>query len=81
MARRKPVPELSPARLKALLAVAAILAAAVVADLFVEHHPAFWIDGTPAFAAWFGFGAAIVAVALSLGWASLAAWKGRPRDD
>lgn len=31
------------------------LAALVVYDFFVEHHPHFGVDGWPGFGAWFGF--------------------------
>ncbi len=34
---------------------AVILAATVMADLFIEHHPFFGLDGTFGFGAWFGF--------------------------
>ncbi len=39
-----------------------VLALTVLADLFVEHHPHFGIDGTFGFGAWFGFVACIVLV-------------------
>ncbi|HWJ72080.1 MAG TPA: hypothetical protein VNX29_02835 [Kaistia sp.] len=55
--------------------LAAFLAVCVVADVFVAHHPAFGIDGTPGFAAWFGIIASAVAIALALGWSRIA---GRP---
>lgn len=42
-----------------------ILAATVVADLFVSHHPHFGIDGTFAFGAWFGFLACLGLVLLA----------------
>lgn len=42
--------------IKALWIVfAVILAAVVLADFAVEHHPYFGIDGTFGFGAWFGF--------------------------
>ncbi|MBZ9934962.1 hypothetical protein LB518_01545 [Mesorhizobium sp. BR1-1-16] len=53
-------------------ALAAFLAVCVVADLFVAHHPAFGIDGTAGFAAWFGIIASAVAIALALGWSRIA---------
>jgi hypothetical protein len=34
---------------------ALVLAATVLADLFVEHHAYFGLDGTFGFGAWFGF--------------------------
>lgn len=34
---------------------AIILAAVVLMDLAIEHHPYFGIDGTFGFGAWFGF--------------------------
>jgi hypothetical protein len=40
----------------------AILAALVLADLVVHHHPAFGLDGTFAFGAWYGFIACVVLV-------------------
>jgi hypothetical protein len=40
----------------------AILAATVLADLFIEHHAAFWIDGTFGFGAWFGFLSCVVLI-------------------
>ena len=33
----------------------AVLAATVLGDFFVEHHPHFGIDGTFGFGAWYGF--------------------------
>lgn len=39
-----------------------VLALTVLADLVVEHHPHFGIDGTFGFGAWFGFVACIVLV-------------------
>ena len=48
---------------------AVILAATVLADLFVEHHPYFGLDGTFGFGAWFGFLAcvALIVFAKALG--------------
>ncbi len=40
----------------------AILAATVLGDFFVEHHPHFGIDGTFGFGAWYGFAACVVLV-------------------
>jgi hypothetical protein len=34
---------------------AVILAATVMMDLVIEHHPYFGLDGTFGFGAWFGF--------------------------
>lgn len=34
---------------------AIILAAVVLVDLAIEHHPYFGVDGTFGFGAWFGF--------------------------
>jgi hypothetical protein len=42
-----------------------ILAATLLADLFVTHHPHFGIDGTFGFAAWFGFVSCVVLVAFA----------------
>lgn len=38
---------------------AVILAAVVLADLAIEHHPYFSLDGTFGFGAWFGFGSCV----------------------
>jgi hypothetical protein len=48
---------------------ALVLAATVLADLLVEHHPYFGPDGTFGFAAWYGFVScvALIAVAKGLG--------------
>jgi len=43
----------------------AILALTVLADLFVEHHPHFGLDGTFGFGAWFGFISCVVLVFFS----------------
>lgn len=40
----------------------AVLAATVIADFFVEHHPYFGIDGTFGFGAWFGFASCVVLI-------------------
>ena len=42
-----------------------VLALTVVADLFVEHHPYFGIDGTIGFGAWYGFLSCVVLVLFS----------------
>lgn len=55
-----------------LAGLASLLAALVVADLFMTHHPAFGIDGAPGFAAMFGIVASALAVALALGWGQIA---------
>ena len=39
-----------------------VLALTVLADLVVEHHPHFGIDGTFGFGAWFGFVSCVVLV-------------------
>ena len=44
------------------LAVVAVVAAA---DLFVEHHPFFGIDGTFGFGLWFGLAGCIAAVVVA----------------
>ncbi|MCZ7563497.1 MAG: hypothetical protein M5U08_06480 [Burkholderiales bacterium] len=48
---------------------AAVLAFVVLADFLVAHDPHFGIDGTFAFAAWFGFAAcvALIIVAKAIG--------------
>ena len=40
----------------------AVLVALVIADFFVQHHPHFGFDDTPAFGAWYGFLSCIVMV-------------------
>ena len=45
----------------------AVLALTVLADLVVEHHPYFGIDGTIGFGAWFGFLSCVVLVLFSKG--------------
>lgn len=42
-----------------------VLAATVLADLFVKHYAHFGIDGTFGFGAWFGFGACVALVLLA----------------
>lgn len=51
----------STARLLSLAGLAAV-AVLVGLDLKVEHHPHFGIDGSFAFAAWFGLAAAVAAI-------------------
>jgi hypothetical protein len=43
----------------------AILAALVLADLFVPHHPHFGLEGSFGFGAWYGFAACVVLVLLA----------------
>ena len=40
----------------------AVLALTVLADLFIDHHGAFGIDGTIGFYAWYGFLTCVVLV-------------------
>jgi len=42
-----------------------ILVATVAADLGVEHHPHFGVEGTIGFGAWYGFFACVVLVLFS----------------
>jgi len=52
-----------PATIRQLWVVfIAILAATVIGDFFVEHHPHFGVDGTFGFGAWYGFAACVVLV-------------------
>lgn len=44
-----------------------ILAATVLMDLVVEHHPHFGIDGSFGFGAWYGFAACVVLVLAAKG--------------
>lgn len=44
-----------------------ILAATVLADLFIDHHGKFGIDGTIGFYAWYGFLSCICLVVFALG--------------
>ncbi len=44
---------------------AAILTLTVLADLFIEHHGHFGLDGTFGFGAWFGFISCVVLVVFS----------------
>lgn len=41
---------------------ALVLAATVLADLAIEHHPQFGLDGTFGFGAWFGFASCVAMV-------------------
>lgn len=43
----------------------AVLAGLVLCDLLIDHHPAFGIDGTFGFAAWYGFLSCVVLVGLA----------------
>jgi hypothetical protein len=42
-----------------------VLAVSVLADLAIEHHPYFGIDGTIGFGAWFGFASCVVLVVVA----------------
>jgi hypothetical protein len=44
------------------IAFTLILALTVLADLFVEHHPYFGLDGSFGFGAWFGFASCVAMV-------------------
>ena len=44
------------------IAFIAMLAATVLADLAVEHHSYFGLDGTFGFGAWFGFASCVVLI-------------------
>ena len=39
-----------------------VLAATVLADLFVAHHPFFGFDGSFGFGAWFGFASCVALI-------------------
>jgi hypothetical protein len=54
-----------------------VLAAVVLFDLAIEHHPYFGLDGTIGFGAWFGF---ISCVALIVFAKALGALLTRPDD-
>jgi hypothetical protein len=62
---------------KLWIAFALVLAATVLADLFVEHHAYFGLDGTIGFAAWFGF---VGCVVLIVGARALGVLLKRPDD-
>lgn len=53
-------------------AIGALLVVFAAADLFVAHHPAFGIDGIPAFAAGYGIAAAAAAIGLARAWGRIA---------
>ena len=55
----------------------AVLAATVLADLFVEHHGVFNVDGTFGFSAWYGFLSCVVLVVFAKGLGTLL----KRRDD
>ena len=46
---------------------AALLAATVLVDLVIEHHPYFWLDGSFGFGAWFGFASCVALIVLARG--------------
>jgi hypothetical protein len=46
---------------------AVVLALTVLADLFIEAHPVFGIDGTFGFYAWYGFLSCVVLIFVSRG--------------
>jgi hypothetical protein len=52
-----------PGTIKMLWIVfAVVLAATVMLDLVIEHHPYFGLDGTLCFGAWFGFASCVAMV-------------------
>ncbi|MDX2288303.1 MAG: hypothetical protein NW217_05715 [Hyphomicrobiaceae bacterium] len=52
-----------PATIRMLWVVSGvILAGLVLADLAIEHHSHFGVDGTMGFGAWYGFAACVVLV-------------------
>lgn len=52
-----------PATIRRLWQIfAVILAVVALADLFLEHHPFFGIDGTFGFYAWYGFATCVAMV-------------------
>jgi hypothetical protein len=53
------------------MAFVAVLAALVLADLFVDQHPVFGLDGTFGFAAWYGFASCVALVLLAKGLGAL----------
>jgi uncharacterized membrane protein YhdT len=57
------------------IAFAIVLVATLIADLLINHHAYFGLDGTVGFGAWFGFVSCVVLilVATGLGW-----WLKRP---
>ena len=44
-----------------------ILALLVLGDVLIDGHPAFWIDGTFGFYAWFGFATCVAMVLFAKG--------------
>ena len=44
-----------------------ILAATVLADLFISHHPYFGFEGTFGFGAWFGFASCVAMIVFAKG--------------
>jgi hypothetical protein len=44
-----------------------VLAATVLADLFVSHHPYFGLEGTFGFGAWFGFASCVAMILFAKG--------------
>ena len=67
-------------------AVALLAAVLVAADLLVEHHPYFTIDGWPAFAAVYGALSGLAAIGLAAAWSRVAradetAAEAEGRDD
>jgi hypothetical protein len=52
---------------KLWIAFAIVLVATVLADLFITHHPHFWLEGTFGFGAWFGFLSCVVLVLIAKG--------------
>jgi hypothetical protein len=56
---------------------AVVLAATILADLFIDHHGAFGIDGTIGFYAWYGFASCVVLVAAAK---ALGVFLKRPED-
>ncbi|MCX5497609.1 hypothetical protein OSH11_23125 [Kaistia dalseonensis] len=64
-----------------LVLVGVVLAILVGLDFTVEHHGAFGIDGTPGFAAWYGFIGAVVAIVLAEGWGRIFRRPEDQRDD
>jgi hypothetical protein len=45
----------------------ALLAATVLMDLVIEHHPYFGLDGSVGFGAWFGFASCVALIVLARG--------------
>jgi len=67
-------------RLRLAVALAVVLLFLVGCDFLVSHHPAFGIDGTPGFAAWYGIVTSIAAIALATFWADVARRPETPAD-